>query len=83
MHAKRLKDGYCTITLGFIYNDIVNNYERIADHCTNIAFYTLRRNNITYEAHSYAVKAISSPVYQEKIHEYQEKYLSFLHGISL
>lgn len=36
-HVKRLRKGKCTIELGFILSDITTNYERIADHCSNIA----------------------------------------------
>ena len=36
-HIKRLQQGVCTIEKGFIFSDLLNNYERISDHCSNIA----------------------------------------------
>ena len=36
-HVKRLRDGICTIELGFILQDLLTNFERVADHCSNIA----------------------------------------------
>ena len=36
-HVHRLRKGKCTIELGLILEDIITNYERISDHCSNIA----------------------------------------------
>lgn len=36
-HVERLKKGECTIEQGFVFNDIMTNFERISDHCSNIA----------------------------------------------
>ena len=36
-HVERLKDGECTIEMGFVLSDISTCYERIADHCSNLA----------------------------------------------
>ena len=36
-HIKRLQKSECTIEHGFILSDILNNFERISDHCSNIA----------------------------------------------
>jgi phosphate:Na+ symporter len=36
-HIYRLQHGECTIELGYIYQDILTNLERISDHCSNIA----------------------------------------------
>ena len=35
-HVKRLRKGKCTAEMGFVLSDITNNYERIADHCSNL-----------------------------------------------
>ena len=54
-HVERLKDGECTIEMGFVLSDISTCYERIADHCSNLAvclssrkmrFLTARRTNL-------------------------------------
>ena len=36
-HIQRLQAGNCTLELGFIYNDCINNFERVAAHCSNLA----------------------------------------------
>ena len=36
-HIKRLKDGICSIDTGVVFLDVLNNAERISDHCSNIA----------------------------------------------
>lgn len=36
-HVKRLRKGKCTIELGFILSDITTDFERVSDHCSNIA----------------------------------------------
>ena len=35
-HILRLQKGECTIELGFVLNDLLINYERVSDHCSNI-----------------------------------------------
>ena len=36
-HILRLKDGICSIDTGVVFLDVLNNAERISDHCSNIA----------------------------------------------
>ena len=36
-HIKRLKDGACSIDTGVVFLDVLNNAERISDHCSNVA----------------------------------------------
>ena len=36
-HILRLQKSECTIELGFVLSDLLNNLERVADHCSNIA----------------------------------------------
>lgn len=52
-HILRLQRGNCTIELGFILTDLLNNYERISDHCSNIAVALIEAEHDTFEAHSY------------------------------
>lgn len=52
-HTERLKKGKCTAEMGFVLSDITNNYERIADHCSNLAIGVMQLyENDTY-AHEY------------------------------
>lgn len=52
-HMKRLKKGKCTPELGFILSDITNNYERIADHCSNLAINMMQLYEDDTHAHEY------------------------------
>lgn len=52
-HVDRIRDGTCSIELGFILSDITTSLERIADHCSNIAVSVITVNTQTYESHSY------------------------------
>ena len=52
-HMKRMNKGKCTIELGLILSDLTMNYERVADHCSNIAVYTMQLQNTGIEEHSY------------------------------
>ena len=52
-HVNRLRVGECTVELGFILSDLLTNYERIADHCSNIAVAVLSNANSNFETHDY------------------------------
>lgn len=75
-HIKRLKDGGCTVEMGFILSDLLTNYERIADHCSNIAVCLLETANGSFEMHEYLnnVKADGKNEFYEQYEAYKEKY---------
>ena len=52
-HVKRLRKGKCTIELGFVLSDITTNFERIADHCSNIAVCIIQTNEDGFDTHEY------------------------------
>ncbi len=52
-HILRLQEGSCTIETGFILSDILNNYERISDHCSNIAVAIIELVHNTFDTHQY------------------------------
>lgn len=52
-HMKRLRKGKCTAQMGFVLSDIANNYERIADHCSNIALSVMQFYEEDTYAHEY------------------------------
>lgn len=52
-HRKRMNKGKCTIELGLVLSDLTMNYERVADHCSNIAVYTMQLQNTELEEHSF------------------------------
>ena len=76
-HIKRLRDGICTIELGFILSDVTTNYERVADHCSNLALCVLQLNNEeNFDAHEYInqLKQMDNEEFKEKYHSYKLQY---------
>ena len=58
-HIARLQAGTCTIELGFILSDLLNNYARISDHCSNIAVSIIETSHASYDTHEY-LQAVKS-----------------------
>lgn len=75
-HIKRLKDGGCTIEMGFVLSDLLTNYERVSDHCSNIAVCLLEIANNSFETHEYLnhVKSEGENDFFEKYDMYKKKY---------
>ncbi|MBD5157773.1 MAG: Na/Pi cotransporter family protein [Butyrivibrio sp.] len=75
-HIDRLKNGECTIELGFALSDITTNYERIADHCSNIAVCVLQMGEAGFEAHDYLDRMKSDDEnFKRRYNEYKKKYV--------
>ena len=76
-HVKRLRKGKCTIELGFILSDITNNYERVSDHCSNIAINILQANEEEYDPHEYleTLRNENNIDFKGKVLAYREKYM--------
>lgn len=75
-HIQRLKDGDCTVEYGFILSDILNNCERISDHCSNIAVCMIEIAHGSFETHEYLshVKSDGENDFAVKYDEYKKKY---------
>ncbi|MBQ7174769.1 MAG: Na/Pi cotransporter family protein [Lachnospiraceae bacterium] len=81
-HISRLQDGECTLERGFVFADTLNSYERISDHCSNIAIAVLEEGDRQFTPHEYMehVKSGNDPVFQTLFSEYQAQYLSSMKG---
>ena len=75
-HVERLQRGECTVQLGFVFSDILTNYERISDHCSNVAVYTLQIDSPKLDAHKYLrkLKASGANNFTDEYNEYEKKY---------
>ena len=75
-HMKRLRKGKCTIEMGFILSDIVTNYERVSDHCSNIALSMLQLNEENFEAHEYqeAISSKDNVAFTTEVKHLKERY---------
>ncbi len=77
-HIRRLKDGDCTMEMGFVLSDLLNNCERISDHCSNIAVCILEIANDSFETHEYL-----SHVKNEGENDFFGQYESYKHKYTL
>ena len=73
-HISRLQSGGCTIELGFILSDLINNCERVADHCSNIAATLIENTLGGFEMHGYTGQVVCSTEYQRHYDEYSRRY---------
>ena len=75
-HINRLQNGECTIELGFIFTDLLTNYERVSDHCSNIAVYTMQLPTDMLDTHKYLHKLKSSlnGTFVDDFNKFSEKY---------
>ena len=75
-HVRRLRKGKCTIEQGFDLSDIGTDFERIADHCSNIAVGIIEVNDDAYEAHGYIehLKAEKRDGFEQAVDFYERKY---------
>ncbi len=75
-HVKRLRKGKCTIELGFILSDITTNFERVSDHCSNIAVCLLEVNEDEFDTHAYlhALKRDNNLEFKSKVMAYKQRY---------
>lgn len=73
-HVRRLQQGLCSIETGFVFNDLVNNYERISDHCSNLAIYVLRSDDKIFDPHKYLLGIEHKEYFESMFKEYSDKY---------
>ena len=75
-HVERLQQGNCTLNQGVVCNDLLTNYERGADHCSNIAVASIEVESDNFDTHEYlsSVKAMKDASFARYYDEYQHKY---------
>lgn len=75
-HMKRLRKGKCTIEMGFVLADVTTNYERVSDHCSNIALSLLQMNEGNFEMHEYqdALSSKDNVAFMAEVKHLKERY---------
>ena len=75
-HVDRLQKGHCTLLNGFLFNDLLTNYERVADHCSNIAVAMIELESDSFDTHEYlsSIKEMKSDTYERYYEEYSQQY---------
>ncbi len=76
-HIARLTGGKCTIELGFVLSDLLTNYERVSDHCSNIAVCQIQISKSVFDTHEYLnnYKSSGSETFTTSFEKYKEKYV--------
>ena len=75
-HVDRLQRGECTLEQGFVFNDLLSNLERVADHCSNVAIAVIELQAEVYDAHEYVIRLreLRAHHFDEYYREYEQKY---------
>ncbi len=75
-HIARLQAGDCTVQMGFVFSDLLTNYERISDHCSNVAVYTMQLNSAKLDAHKYLnkIRSEENKSFMADYEQYDAKY---------
>ena len=75
-HVARLQTGSCSIEYGFVLEDLLTNYERIADHCSNIAVAMIEVSEDRFDTHEYLnhIKNGESPSFEKRYERYRGRY---------
>ena len=75
-HMKRLRKGKCTIEMGFVLSDVTTNYERVSDHCSNIALSLLQLNEDNFDTHEYQdnISSKDNVVFMSEVKRLKEHY---------
>ena len=76
-HVRRLQEGTCTLNQGFVFNDLLTNYERVADHCSNIAVAIIELEEDNLDAHEYInnLRAANTQAFRSCEEEFAAKYV--------
>ena len=75
-HVTRLKAGICSLEQGFPFTDLLTNFERVADHCSNIALALIELDKDAYDTHSYVLdlKEMRAHDFDRYFAEYSERF---------
>ena len=74
-HVERLRAGRCSVEHGFVFSDILNNMERVADHCSNLAICVIELQQDEYNAHEYLKHATNMNEFTEMYKEAGKRFV--------
>lgn len=75
-HISRLQAGLITLQHGFVFNDLLTNYERVGDHCSNVAVAMIELAHDVFDTHEYldSLKSIKDATFDKYFEEFRAKY---------
>ena len=71
-HISRLRRGKCTIGNGYVFNDLISDFERVSDHCSNIAIVLVELADNALDVHE-----MSETLHQNHTHHFEEYYAEY------
>jgi phosphate:Na+ symporter len=80
-HIARLQAGSCSIEYGFVLDDLLTNYERVCDHCSNVAVAQIEVAQDSFDTHAYLNElrhgndTKESEEFHRRLDRYRERYL--------
>ena len=80
-HVARLQAGSCSIEYGFVLEDLLTNYERVCDHCSNVAVAQIEVAQDSFDTHAYlndlryGNDTKESEQFRRRLDRYRERYL--------
>ena len=76
-HVKRLEKGKCTMDAGLVLNDLATNFERVADHCSNIGVCVIQVEEDAFDTHEYldTLDKGKDSWFNERYEVYKQKYM--------
>ena len=75
-HIERMQKGISTLQHGFVFNDLLTNYERVGDHCSNVAVAMIELAHDVFDTHEYldSRKLIKDAAFEESFEKFRAKY---------
>ena len=75
-HVERIRSGDCTLEHGFVFNDMITDFERVADHCSNIGDAVIELESNLFDTHEYLtnLKHLKTATFSRYFDEYEKKY---------
>ena len=75
-HTDRLQKGVCSWKQGFVFNDLLTSYERVSDHCSNIALAMIELEMEEFNTHEYmrSIEQMKQDSFKKHYEEFYEKY---------
>ena len=73
-HIRRLQSGECTMELGFVLSDLLTNYERVSDHCSNVALSVIEEHDEKLARHEYLNNLKDAKSFNKRLNKDLAKY---------
>lgn len=75
-HIDRLQQGICTLQHGFVFNDLLTNFERVGDHCSNVAVAMIELEHDLFDTHEYvdSLKLIKGAAFEENYERFRARF---------